>query len=130
MVLFPIKYWIKYWCFSRLNTGLNSGTFPDFSRVVLPYQKAAIQLILATIDQYQCYPSLVKYLKKLFINRNTHILNKIIYFMSINFIIIIKKGWQRKAEREWCTPYQSEDPSSTIPTYRQREENRKKSRRL
>ena len=32
-------------------------------------------------------------------------------------IIIIKKGRQCKAEREWYTPYQSEDPSSTIPTY-------------
>ena len=28
-------------------------------------------------------------------------------------IIIIKKGWQCKAEREWHTPYQSEDPSTT-----------------
>ena len=37
-------------------------------------------------------------------------------------IIIIKKDLQCKAEREWYTPYQSEDPSLTIPTYRQREE--------
>ena len=35
-------------------------------------------------------------------------------------IIIIKKGRQCKAEREWCTPYQSEDTSHTIPTYRQK----------
>ena len=34
------------------------------------------------------------------------------------------------AEREWYTPYQSEDPSPTIPTYRQKEEEGKKSRRL
>ena len=45
-------------------------------------------------------------------------------------IIIIKKGRQCKAEREWCTPYQSEDPSPTIPTYIQKEEKGKKSRRL
>ena len=32
---------------------------------------------------------------------------------SIIIIIIIKKGLQCKAEREWCTPYQSEDPSHT-----------------
>ena len=44
-------------------------------------------------------------------------------------IIIIKKGRQCKAEREWYTPYQSEDPSPTIPTYRQKEEKGKKSRR-
>ena len=37
-------------------------------------------------------------------------------------IIIIKKGRQCKAERKWYTPYQSEDPSPTIPTYRQKEE--------
>ena len=37
-------------------------------------------------------------------------------------IIIIKKGRQWKAEREWYIPYQSEDPSPTIPTYRQKEE--------
>ena len=35
-----------------------------------------------------------------------------------------------QAEREWHTPYQSEDPSSTIPTYKQKEEKGKKSRRL
>ena len=45
-------------------------------------------------------------------------------------IIIIKKGQQCKAEREWYTPYQSEDPSPTIPTYRQKEEKGKRSRRL
>ena len=38
----------------------------------------------------------------------------------IIIIIIIRKGRQCKAEREWYTPYQSEDPSPTIPTYRQK----------
>ena len=37
-------------------------------------------------------------------------------------IIIIKKGWQRKAVRERLTPYQSEDSSPTIPTHRMKEE--------
>ena len=37
-------------------------------------------------------------------------------------IIIIKKGWQCKAGREQLTPYQSEDPSPTIPTHRMKEE--------
>ena len=45
-------------------------------------------------------------------------------------IIIIKKGQQCKAGREWYTPYQSEEPSPTIPTYRQKEEKGKESRRL
>ena len=36
-------------------------------------------------------------------------------------IIIIKKGRQCKAEKGWYTPYQSEDPSPTIPTNRQKE---------
>ena len=45
-------------------------------------------------------------------------------------IIIIKKGRQCTAEREWYTNYQSEDPSPTIPTYRQKEEKEIKSRRL
>ena len=49
---------------------------------------------------------------------------------SLFIIIIIKKGQQCKAGREWYTPYQSEDPSPTIPTYRQKEEKGKKSRRL
>ena len=35
----------------------------------------------------------------------------------IIIIIIIKKGLQCKAERKWYTPYQSKDPSPTIPTY-------------
>ena len=40
----------------------------------------------------------------------------------IIIIIVIEKGQQCKAGREWYTPYQSEDPSPTIPTYRQKEE--------
>ena len=36
--------------------------------------------------------------------------------------IIIKKDWQCKAERGRLTPYQSEDPSPTLPTYRGKEE--------
>ena len=52
------------------------------------------------------------------------------YWPSKYTIIIIKKGRQRKAKREWCTPYQSEDPSPTISTYRQKEEKGNKSRRL
>ena len=43
-----------------------------------------------------------------------------------NFFIIIKNGEQCKAGREWYTPYQSEDPSPTIPTYRQKEEKGKR----
>ena len=41
------------------------------------------------------------------------------------FIIIIKKDWQCKAGRGRLTPYQSEDPSPTLPTYRGKEENGK-----
>ena len=37
-------------------------------------------------------------------------------------IIIIKKDWQCKAGRWRLTPYQSEDPSPTLPTYRGKEE--------
>ena len=51
-------------------------------------------------------------------------------FIIIIIIIIIKNGQQCKAGKEWYTPYQSEDPSSTIPTYRQKEEKGKESRRL
>ena len=36
----------------------------------------------------------------------------------IIIIIIIQRGLQCKAEREWYTPYQTEDPSHTIPTYK------------
>ena len=50
----------------------------------------------------------------------------IFIIIIIIIIIIIKKGQLCKAEREWCTPYQSEDPSPTIPTYRQKEEKGKR----
>ena len=40
-------------------------------------------------------------------------------------IIIIKKGWQSKAGREWLTPCPSEDLSPTIPTQYQREISRR-----
>ena len=49
---------------------------------------------------------------------------------DITIIIIIKNGRQCKAERGWYTPYQSENPSPTIPTNRQKEEKGKSSRRL
>ena len=42
------------------------------------------------------------------------------YYLLI--IIIIKKDWQCKAGRARLTPYQSEDPSTTLPTYRGKEE--------
>ena len=56
----------------------------------------------------------------------------VIYGIKITLIIIIiiKKGRQCKAEREWYTPHQSEDPGPTIPTCIQKEEKGKKSRRL
>ena len=57
--------------------------------------------------------------------------NVIYHSHSFIFIIIImKKSQQCKAGREWYTPYQSEDPSPTIPTYRQKEEKGNESRRL
>ena len=59
-------------------------------------------------------------------------LYNIIFIAGFIFIIIIiiKKGQQCKAEREWYTPYQFKDQSPTILTYRQKEEKGKKSRRL
>ena len=42
--------------------------------------------------------------------------------VKIIIIIIIKKDWQCKAGRGRSTPYQSEDPSPTLPTYRGKEE--------
>ena len=42
-------------------------------------------------------------------------------------IIIIKKSWQYKAEREWCTPYQSEDP---VPQYQPIDRKKSKGERV
>ena len=42
--------------------------------------------------------------------------------LIIIIIIIIKKDWQCKARRGRLTPYQSEDPSPTLSTYRGKEE--------
>ena len=39
-------------------------------------------------------------------------------WLLLIIIIIIKKDWQCKAGRGRLTPYQSEDPSPTLPTYR------------
>ena len=50
------------------------------------------------------------------------ILRKIILSVSVILIIIMKKYWQCKAGRGRLTPYQSEDPSPTLPTYRGKEE--------
>ena len=51
--------------------------------------------------------------------RNNQI--EVAFNMSIIIIIIIKRGY---------TPYQSEDPSTAIPSYRQIENKRENSRRL
>ena len=51
----------------------------------------------------------------------THIMGHSFFFIII-IIIIIKKDWQCKAGRGRLTPYQSEDPSPTLPTYRGKEE--------
>ena len=58
------------------------------------------------------------------------VLCRVCIIIIIINIIIIKKGRQCKAEREWYTPYQSEDPSPTIPNYRQKKLKGKTSRRL
>ena len=55
-------------------------------------------------------------------NHTIILINQII----INIIIItIKKDWQCKAGRGRLTPYQSEYPSPTLPTYRRKEEKSK-----
>ena len=41
-----------------------------------------------------------------------------LYVLYFIIIIIIIQDWQYKAGRERLTPYQSEDPSPTLLTYR------------
>ena len=43
-------------------------------------------------------------------------------WLPVIIIIIIKKDWQCKAGRGRLPPYQSEDPSPTLPTSRGKEE--------
>ena len=43
----------------------------------------------------------------------------------LSVTITIKKYWQCKAGRGRLPPYQSEDPSPTLPTYRGKEDNGK-----
>ena len=45
-----------------------------------------------------------------------------VIIIIIIIIIIIKKGRHCQTGREQLTPYQSEDPSPTIPTHRRKEE--------
>ena len=54
----------------------------------------------------------------------------LLLLQCIIIIFIIKRVRQCKAEKEWYTPYQYEDPSATIPTFRQEEKKAKNSRRL
>ena len=53
-------------------------------------------------------------------NSDVNIEHRVLIFIDI--IIIVKKDWQCKAGRGRLTPYQSEDPSPTLPTYRGKEE--------
>ena len=52
--------------------------------------------------------------------------NLVSIIIIIIIIIIIKRYRQCKAERECSTPYQSEDPSPTIPIYRQKKREKEK----
>ena len=65
----------------------------------------------------------------LFNNNNVIIQNNNNNAEFFNNIIIIQNGQQCKSGRERFTPYQFEDPSPAIPTYRQEEKKRKNSRR-
>ena len=56
---------------------------------------------------------------------NPLLLGKNIDTFSIITVIIILKARRYKAGREKLTPYQSEDPSPTIPTHRRKAEKRK-----
>ena len=56
-----------------------------------------------------------------FLYKNVHI-NKCDDVKGVIIIIIIIKDWQCKAGRGRLPPYQSEDPSPTLPTYRGKEE--------
>ena len=47
--------------------------------------------------------------------------------IKLYIIIIIKKGQQCKAEREWYTPYQSKDPA---PQYQPIDRNKKMGKRV
>ena len=76
------------------------------------------------------HPRILRALEDKLARPLTHIFNNSVATGIIIIIIIIKKGQQCKAGREWYTPYQSEDPSPTIPTYRQKEEKGKECRRL
>ena len=51
------------------------------------------------------------------------------HLLLLLLLLLFKKGRQCKAGREWLTPYQSEDPNPTVPTYRKKEEKGKNSRR-
>ena len=46
----------------------------------------------------------------------------IIIIIILLLLLLWKKDWQCKAGRGRLTPYQSEDPSPTLPTYRGKEE--------
>ena len=54
--------------------------------------------------------------------------NKYVFLILLFFnvfiilLLLLKKDWQCKAGRGRLTPYQSEDPSPTLPTYREKEE--------
>ena len=72
-----------------INLSLRTGIFADCIKLarVTPILKGGDSLMVATTDQYRYYRSLVKYLKKLYINSYTHTLNKIIYFMSFHMVL-------------------------------------------
>ena len=47
------------------------------------------------------------------------------YYYYYYYYYYYSKDWQCKAGRGGLTPYQSEDPSLTLPTYRGKEEKEK-----
>ena len=76
---------------------------------------------------YTCIESLHYYFISIISSPIIEVVVKEAYWTNIVesviiFIIIVKKDWQCKAGRGRLPPYQSEDPSLTLPTYRGKEE--------
>ena len=122
-------YWVALkWC-----TRLHLEVVPALKHPMFRHDHDLVALKWCTRLHIEVVPAgtapadfLLLYVFCAIMHRTTTVQNKII---SI-FIIIINKGQQCKAGREWYTLYQSEDPSPTIPTNRQKEEKGNESRRL
>ena len=100
-----------------------ANTFTAPAEVTHPLKWTSRHLLYSENNIFFMPQVLLATSRHIWISINATFSKTVSYEVLLTFIIV-KKGRQCKAQREWCTPYQSENPSPTIVSEGHREGNK------